>query len=89
MQIEIHIRGARARPVSHVRSTRALREEDEFMELHGGTGSRLIYLAVEGVAWCAGAPLRAAKWLLRRRAMDRTTAKAPDIHPPRRPAHMA
>ncbi|MBU4531453.1 MAG: hypothetical protein KUA43_14925 [Hoeflea sp.] len=39
--------GPTSRPFEPSRGANALREEDEFMELHGGRGSRLVYLTVE------------------------------------------
>ncbi len=42
--------GPASRPFEPGRGTNALREEDEFMELHGGRGSRWIYLTVEWLA---------------------------------------
>ena len=43
MQINNLNLGARAKPFPHARPSQALREEDAFMQLHGGTGSRLIF----------------------------------------------
>ncbi|AKI02494.1 hypothetical protein IMCC20628_03812 [Hoeflea sp. IMCC20628] len=42
-------------PFPQARPAQALREEDAFMELHGGAGARLIYLIVDWVASGIGA----------------------------------
>lgn len=55
--------GPNSRPFQPARRTDALREEDEFMELHGGRGSRLIYLTVDWLASIGGLPLRMLRLL--------------------------
>ncbi len=50
MQINNLNLGARAKPFPHARPSQALREEDAFMQLHGGTGSRLIFAIGCGLA---------------------------------------
>ena len=41
--------GGRRVPFPSARRSRALQQEDAFLELHGGVGSRLIFLAVTGI----------------------------------------
>ena len=42
--------GSVCRPFPHARPADALRQEDAFMELHGGRGSRCVYLLVDWLA---------------------------------------
>ena len=37
-------------PISHDKGSQALLEEDAFMKLHGGHGSRAIYLVINAIA---------------------------------------
>ncbi len=50
MQINNLNLGAGRKLFPHARPSQALREEDAFMQLHGGTGSRLIFEIVSGLA---------------------------------------
>lgn len=43
-------RGVSQRPFPGAEPTLQLRQEDEFMQLHGGAGARSIYLAVEALS---------------------------------------
>lgn len=69
----IYTIGPSSRPFEPARGKDALREEDEFMELHGGRGSRWIYLAVEWLASIGGLPKR----MLRRSAKRENGAPLP------------
>lgn len=43
-------RGVSERPFPGAEPTRQMRQEDEFMQLHGGPGPRSVYLAVEALS---------------------------------------
>ncbi|MDP2732342.1 MAG: hypothetical protein Q8O63_04425 [Hoeflea sp.] len=59
--------GPNSRPFEPARRTDALREEDEFMALHGGAGSRLIYLTVDWLASRIDAAVLRASRMWKRR----------------------
>ena len=50
-------------PFPDERPSRALREEDAFMECHGGRGARTIYLAIQSIARLAAALTASCGWL--------------------------
>ena len=50
--------GPISRPFEPARGKDARREEDEFMQRHGGRGSRLVYLGVEWLASLCCQPRR-------------------------------
>lgn len=62
-------------PVPHARKSSGLEAEDAFMELHGGPGSRAIYLIAEWVASWVQAPGRALKRILKTRHARQQTEK--------------
>lgn len=69
--------GPNSRPFQQARRTDAAREEDAFMQLHGGRGSRLIYLIVVAVEAFARMPGRVLT--LRGNRRDRAGSKC--LHP--------
>jgi len=64
-----------SRPLEPVRRPGARSEEDEFMELHGGRGSRLIYLSVEWLASRIDAAWRTASRIWTRRLLSRSSGR--------------
>lgn len=65
--------GPTSRPFEPRRKADTLKQESEFMELHGGRGSRLIYLAVLAVESWAGMPGRMLRGIGRRLAATTQT----------------
>ncbi|WP_394691071.1 hypothetical protein [Hoeflea sp.] len=62
-------------PFPHARKSSGLEAEDAFMELHGGRGSRAIYLIVEWISSWIPAPGRAFKRILKTRRAGGQTEK--------------
>ncbi|MEL6126146.1 MAG: hypothetical protein AAFR57_07105 [Pseudomonadota bacterium] len=50
-----HTSGPTGCPFPGARPTKAQREEDAFMEAHGGAGSRLVHRVVNAIIACADA----------------------------------
>lgn len=57
--------GSGVRPFPLAGPTKGQRNEDAFMETHGGLGSRVIYHIVEGISFDSYARSRLASWLAR------------------------
>ncbi|MEH6726512.1 MAG: hypothetical protein V7703_10155 [Hyphomicrobiales bacterium] len=72
MQINNLNLGASGKPFPHARPSQALREEDAFMQLHGGTGSRSIFAGVSRIA--SGGAL-ARRWSIQLAHVIANTAK--------------
>ncbi len=73
-ETEMYNMGTGGHPFPHMKQSEALRKEDAFMQLHGGTGCRWIYGVVEALSAGKNAARRVLDMLVKVRS-DKTASK--------------